>query len=224
MKLNSFETNNAKTKTSILALHSSSETLGVATLDYLNPKQTIKSSTFPIGKQLSNNLLTCIQELVPKEQWSSICRLGVATGPGGFTGTRLTVVLARTLAQQLNCPLDGVSSFELMAPRLALKLKASERNSPFWIIKKLPRRGDIGGKYQISKQSKNCQFIRVSEIEVPHLLDPQSKLRPAVQAEEDVMEDVIRLLNYSLDCLTREKKGNWENILPIYPTSPVGTI
>ena len=127
--------NNQKGKY-LLALHSSSETLGVALLNCAGINTTKQISTFPLGRALSKNLLSCVNELLPSEDWSQIVRLGVAIGPGGFTGTRLSVVMARTLAQQLGCSLDGVSSFSLMAPRLAQTLNSEQLQKPFWIVQK----------------------------------------------------------------------------------------
>jgi tRNA threonylcarbamoyladenosine biosynthesis protein TsaB len=61
-------------------------------------------AAFPLGRGLSNQLLTCIETVLPAADWTRLGRLAVATGPGGFTGTRLTIVVARTLAQQLASP------------------------------------------------------------------------------------------------------------------------
>ena len=49
--------------------------------------------------------------------------------------------MARTLAQQLDCPLLGVSSYALMAPRLERQLPQAMQREPFWITQELPRRG-----------------------------------------------------------------------------------
>ena len=81
--------------------------------------------------------------------------MAVATGPGGFTSTRMSLVLARTLAQQIGCPIDGICSFTLMAPRLVQKLDVEDREKAFWITQDLPRKGKIGGKYQIIRNSSN---------------------------------------------------------------------
>ena len=70
----------------LIGLHSSSETFGVSVLDLHNPKDSLHSSIFPIGRKLSNNLFSCVEELLPLDKWPNIIRLAVATGPGGFTG------------------------------------------------------------------------------------------------------------------------------------------
>ena len=133
----------------LLALHSSTDDLGVAIIDLEDEDKRIKSSVFKAGRQLSNNLFKYVECLLPKEKWHDIARLAVATGPGSFTGTRLSLIMARTLAQQIDCPLDGISSFALMAPRLSTRLNSNEIKKPFWITKDLIRKGIIAGKYQI---------------------------------------------------------------------------
>ena len=117
----------------LVAMHSSTEIFGVAALNLLDPNKSIKTATFPIGRTLSNKIISCVEEVIPSNEWAKIARLAVATGPGGFTGTRLSISMARTLAQQLISPLDGISSFELMVPRLARNLGRGQENNPFWI-------------------------------------------------------------------------------------------
>ena len=205
----------------ILALHSCSEILGIAILDERAPKESLKSSTFPIGRSLSNNIFNCLNELLPTSNLKDICRISVAIGPGGFTGTRITVVLARTLAQQLDCDLDGMSSFSLMAPRLLNELEPIQRKQPFWIIKNLPRRGIIGGKYQVKRDSENKNIKEVLELQKPHLLPSEAKVQPSLYASNDVEKDVLRMLSISLTKYKMKQKSNWHKVLPIYPTSPV---
>ena len=85
----------------LLALHSSSPVLGVGLQRLDRPDLPPTLARFDLGRDLANQLLGCIEQVLPAAQWPALGRLAVATGPGGFTGTRLTVVLARTLAQQL---------------------------------------------------------------------------------------------------------------------------
>jgi tRNA threonylcarbamoyl adenosine modification protein YeaZ len=128
----------------LLALHSSGETLGVA-VQRLGGQELPRLAAFPLGRGLSGALLTCVESVLPASQWPSLGRLAVAIGPGGFTGTRLTVVLARTLAQQLGLPLDGVGSFRLIAQRLLGQ--GAVPQGPFWVVQELPRRGLVAGLY-----------------------------------------------------------------------------
>ena len=86
----------------LLAMHSSSETLGLAVRDAEDPTGGTRTLSRPMGRQLTNGLIPAVEELLPRAEWASIGRLAVSTGPGGFTGTRLTVVMARTLAQPVS--------------------------------------------------------------------------------------------------------------------------
>ena len=101
----------------LLALHSSSDLLGVG-LQPLGRAEGPVLAVFPGGRDLSAGLLGALEQVLPAAAWPSLGRLAVAIGPGGFTGTRLTVTRARTLAQQLGIPLYGGGSFQLMAQRL----------------------------------------------------------------------------------------------------------
>ena len=200
----------------LLALHSSTPVLGVAVLDLDDPQGSRRVLTRPAGRELTNGLPAAVQELLPPDQWSAIVRLAVATGPGGFTGTRLTVVMARTLAQQLDCPLLGVSSYALMAARLHRSLPSELQNSPFWMTQELPRRGTVGGCYRFQTDGQ------VEELSVPYLLPAGQSVQPAVEAIPDVAADVERLLLELNWAIERDADLPWASVLPIYPTSPVG--
>ena len=199
----------------LMALHSSTERFGVALLDpQRHGHQT--HAVFDDGRGLSNSLFERIETLLPANRWRDLNGLAVATGPGGFTGTRLSVVLARTLAQQLNCPLLGVTSDALMAARLARGL--DNPSEPFWISRELRRRGTVAGRYRVSDG-------RVEELDMPHLIprdrDLGSRILPAV---DDVGVDVLRLLELLHEAVRCGVPCPWQEVLPVYPTSPVGVI
>ena len=203
----------------LLAMHSSSETLGLAVCDAEDPSGGSRILTRSLGRQLTNGLIPAVEELLPRVEWASIGRLAVSTGPGGFTGTRLTVVMARTLAQQLGCPLHGESSFALMAPRLSVALQASQALEPFSIVQTLPRRGRVAGRYRLRTGS-----APVEELECPRLLRDDEDPAPALTMELDVESDVQHLLERCHRWEQEATPGPWEPVLPIYPTSPVGPV
>lgn len=212
----------------LLALHSSTETLGLAMVSAQAPLCSAKVLCHPMGRALTNALPSVLEEVLPVSEWPGIRRLAVATGPGGFTGTRLTVVLARTLAQQLQCPLDGFSSFELMAPRLQLELPAAQRGEPFSIVQVLPRRGRVAGRYQVrdgwNQDNATCAETDLRELKVPVLLDDAEQPAPALTMAVDVGCDVLQLLRLCQDRHASDASGPWDAVLPIYPTSPVGAV
>ncbi len=205
----------------LLALHSCSESFGIAVKEADNREIIIKSEVFNIGRSLSNKLFSCIEKILPRNFWKQIIRISVAKGPGGFTSTRLTISMARVIAQQINCSLDSMSSFHLMAPRLYKNLNENNIFDPFWIKDILPRRGVLAGKYKLIKVHKESNFHEFDELVSPQLINKEQRLYPSINASNSIEKDIIELIKYSQYCHNLEVQSNWEKILPIYPTSPV---
>ena len=57
-----------------------------------------------------------------------------------------------------------------MAPRLMAMEDKRHTFQPFWIAKKLPRKGIVAGKYQIQEVGDMFAWDKVIELEKPHLL------------------------------------------------------
>ncbi|MFN6339895.1 MAG: tRNA (adenosine(37)-N6)-threonylcarbamoyltransferase complex dimerization subunit type 1 TsaB [Cyanobacteriota bacterium] len=204
----------------VLALHSSSEVLGVAAQPLGAPAVAPRMEAFPLGRQLSNALLPCVEAVLPAREWSQLARLAVATGPGGFTGTRLTVALARTLAQQLGLPLDGFSSFHLMARRL---LAADPTTIALILSQELPRHGVVAGLYGADPTRPGG----VAELRAPRLYRCEEDLTRDLgphdrrDALPSIPADVAHLLTFSQEAATFGLEAPWAAVLPLYPTSPV---
>ncbi|MCC7529086.1 MAG: tRNA (adenosine(37)-N6)-threonylcarbamoyltransferase complex dimerization subunit type 1 TsaB [Candidatus Melainabacteria bacterium] len=66
-------------------------------------------------------LLPAVDEMLSESGWkkTDLDLLVVGLGPGSFTGIRIGVVTARTLAQALNLPLTGVSLLDCYAAKVA---------------------------------------------------------------------------------------------------------
>ena len=207
----------------VLALHSCTETLavGVQSLEAgSGGAPTPAVATFPLGRALSNEILDCVESILPASAWPRLRRLAVATGPGGFTGTRLTVVLARTLAQQLQLPLDGFSDFLLMARgvRASQEFQSTTR---FWMVREQPRRGIVAGLYDWDHPSGT-----VIESRPPRLFADRAELSSIAEADHvpavsRLPEDLLELLRLSRAAAAVARPAPWQTVLPIYPTSPV---
>ena len=85
------------------------------------------------------------------QQWTDLEWIAVLKGPGSFTGTRIGVVTARTLAQQLNIPLFGFSNLAIAAWMEATQKGMGER----WTIA-VSQPGRLGytygAVYEVQKQ------------------------------------------------------------------------
>nr|YP_009530564.1 hypothetical protein PMNZ_309 [Paulinella micropora]AXY63253.1 hypothetical protein PMNZ_309 [Paulinella micropora] len=205
---------------SILALHSSSDTLGVACSNFSDQKEhCIKVASFPIKRRLSNDLLTCIESVIPARNWNQLVRLAVVIGPGGFTSTRLTVGVARILAQQLGCPLDGVNSLFLSAYRFRTTLQPFVFDHPFWLIHRLSQESIVAGCYTID-------LMGIQELENPKLiqLSELRKLEPRFNINIEVEKDVVQLLRLSQDAMSNAREAPWHRVTPLYLTSPLSKL
>lgn len=223
----------------LLALHSSGEGFGVGVLPWPLPGEIgatpsfsgspamdlppldpllrqARLQHFATGRDLSNRLLSCVDAVLPASEWPRLRRLAVAIGPGGFTSTRLSVVLARSLAQQDDLPLDGVSSFLLIARRLCRG--AQPPVAPFWLEQELPRRGRVAGLYGRDPALPGG----VVELEPPRLRQAQELLSGERRAAEPRLpDDVGELLAISALRARQGLPAAWQAVVPIYPTSPV---
>ena len=104
-------TNNLKRRDNYptLAIHSTDNSFGFG----YRKNNTLESDELFIKKfdnDLCNNLINDLNKFVSKENLQKINKLSVSTGPANFNASRLIVVLARTISQQINCPLDSFSS------------------------------------------------------------------------------------------------------------------
>lgn len=204
----------------LLALHSSSDVLGVG-LQRLDAAEPERLAAFPLARALSQRLFDCVETVLPAAEWRGLARLAVATGPGGFTGTRLTVAMARTLAQQLALPLDGVSSFHLAARRLWRRGEGPAAG-PCWLVQELPRRGLVAGLYAVDPAVPGG----IAEQRFPRLYAEASALlpHPRVAATAVLPEDVEELLALARARAVLGGEAPWQPVLPLYPTSPVGEV
>lgn len=71
----------------------------------------------PMAKGQAEHLMGMLAEVLAEQQvsWSDLTAIGVGTGPGNFTGIRISVAAARGLALGLGIPAIGVNGFDANA-------------------------------------------------------------------------------------------------------------
>jgi len=185
---------------------------------------TLESDEFFIKKfdnDLCNNLINDLNKFIPKENLLKINKLSVSIGPANFNASRLIVVLARTISQQINCPLDSFSSFEIIAKRIASKNNIFANKKSFWIYKKLKRKGLIAGKYEICHKETNSSDLVIRETVLPKVIKELESKELFFEAIYDDKEDLKELLNLSNKNLLNSNVDSWRKVLPLYPISPI---
>lgn len=209
-----------------LALHTSSPALGLS-LGVVDGAGALalRSQTWNFGRDLSAHLHPTLMDFVQPYTWADLDFLAVACGPGGFTGTRIGVVAARTLAQQLNIPLFAVSSLAALAqwtvetspqpvteaaPAIAIALKA-QRDMRFTAI------------YQPTPQGLTVlqpeQVVSPAAWEAT-LAQFSGPLR-AITAGDDLAKTAPQVLSLAYQGWQRGERPHWTEAVPYYGQHPV---
>ena len=99
----------------VLAFDTSSKALSLAILE---DKQVLAETTINIKKNHSITLMPAIDFLMASLDWTpkDLDRIVVAEGPGSYTGLRIAVATAKTLAHTLDIELVGMSSLLALVP------------------------------------------------------------------------------------------------------------
>ena len=118
----------------IAAFDTSSKALSLAILE---DKQVLAETMINIKKNHSITLMPAIDflmaslDLTPKD----LDRIVVAEGPGSYTGLRIAVATAKTLAHTLKIELVGVSSLQALVPEqaegLVIPIMDARRNNVY---------------------------------------------------------------------------------------------
>ena len=203
-----------------LVIHSTDNSFGFG----YREKNNLESDELFIKKfdnDLCNNLIVDFNKFISKESLQKVNKLSVSIGPANFNASRLVVVLARTVSQQINCPLDSFSSFEIMAKRIATKHNIFKNKQSFWIYKKLKRKGFIAGKYEICfDEQKNAELV-IRETVLPKVIQEFENKEIIFEANYEDKEDLKELLDLSSKNLSINNINSWQKVLPLYPISPI---
>lgn len=130
----------------VLAIDSSNQTMSIATIEN---SFIIGECTTHVKRHHSERLMPAIHNLMNEVEWEpkTLDRIMVAGGPGSYTGLRIGVTVAKTLAISLEKELISVSSLEVLA---ANRIGTSRYIVPFFDA----RRGNVyTGLYQTNGET-----------------------------------------------------------------------
>jgi len=199
-----------------LAIHTSSSDFGLAISNFSRDRRV---QTWALGRDLSMYLHTYLVDFLQPQTWSDLAFIAVAKGPGGFTGTRLGVVTARTLAQQLEIPLFGISSLAAIAYAESLK----GVNDAIAIQMKAQRGEVFGAIYQ---PTATGLATRLEDTVLPleqwqQQLNAWSEPLKLVVVEAEVGSTVESLLALAYLKWQLGDRPHWSDTLPFYGQHPV---
>ena len=73
--------------------------------------QQIGSIKKELGRTMATHILGCIEDLLQQQdmEWNAVTGIVVYQGPGSFTGLRIGVTIANTIAYSLQIPVLGTA-------------------------------------------------------------------------------------------------------------------
>ena len=201
-----------------LAIHSTTPQLGIAISDF---SQNNRASVWDLGRSLSSLLHQNLQEIVKPQTWQDLAFIAVAKGPGGFTGTRIGVVTARTLAQQLHIPLYGISTLAA----IAYEAVKNNHTHELLAVEMVARREKLFvGIYQLSPEGIwQCYLPDKIMTNDPWRETLNSLTSPyqLIQAPEHIAYTVDNVLKLGHLQWQQKKASNWSDVTPFYGQHPV---
>ncbi|MBO8203708.1 molecular chaperone [Prochlorococcus marinus] len=203
-----------------LVIHSTDNSFGFG----YRKTNKIESDALFIKKfdnDLCNNLIVEFNKFISKDNLRKVNKISVSIGPANFNASRLIVVLARTISQQISCPLDSFSAFEIMAKRIASKNNIFSNKQSFWIYKKLKRDGFIAGKYTICHNATKKADLFIEETVLPKVIKELDSKELFFEAKYEDEEDLKALLDLSNKGGLNANLNSWQKVFPLYPISPI---
>lgn len=205
-----------------LALHTTTPELGLAISNFT---ADTRSQVWNLERELSSRLHQHLIDFIQPQTWQDMGFIAVAKGPGGFTGTRLGMVAARTLGQQLGIPVFAVST--LAAVALERGQGEGERGKGGIIaVEMQAQRGQVfGGIYQVDKDGLEVTALLPDAAFTPSVW--QEKLASwddayqLVEAKSGLAATVTSILQLANFDWQQGKHPDWSEALPFYGQHPV---
>lgn len=210
-----------------LALHTSSPALGLA---ISNHADDLRCQTWDLGRETSNYLHPYLLDFISPQSWQDLGWIAVASGPGGFTGTRLALVTARTLGQQLDLPVFTISSLAAIAWQLFQSVPTGSIEIPAGnsvAIAMPAQRGEVfGAVYQLSQDRQELTTILAATVFAAAEWDRElARLNPSdchtVPQSANLADTVMGVLALAQIAYDRGERPDWSLALPFYGQHPV---
>ncbi len=203
-----------------LALHTSSPEFGLAWHQF---GSDIRHRTWDLGRSLSTHLHAYLAEFVAPQSFSDLAFIAVAKGPGSFTGTRLGMVTARTLGQQLEIPVFAISTLAAIVHH-----QARQENYPsgtrIAVTMKAVRGKIFVAVYEVKEGNPPVEIWsdRVeAETAWPDEITDRVSFDTAIVADGNLGNSVTSLLDIANWKWQQGERPHWSSALPFYGQHPV---
>jgi tRNA threonylcarbamoyl adenosine modification protein YeaZ len=197
-----------------LSLHTTTPELGLAMSNFAGET---RSNIWNLGRDLSSYVHQYLIDFIQPQTWTDLEFIAVAKGPGGFTGTRIGVVLARTLGQQLNIPVFAISTLAAVA------WSYKNDNQKAIAVEMPAQRGKVfGAIYQVNSQLKALfpDTVLTPEAWQETLVNCNIDYQ-LIQAQSGLAATVTNILELAYLEWQQGKCPDWSEALPYYGQHPV---
>ena len=196
-----------------LALHTTSSQLGLAISNF---QENTRSQTWDLGRELSNLLHQYLADFIQPQTWDAIAFIAVAKGPGSFTSTRIGLVTARTLGQQLHIPVFALSSLAIFAWSIREQVRM---NQLIPVQMSATKEQIYGAIYQISEQGKLITILPDILLEPEQWQEKIAYFAPDQKTfitPDNLGDNVSDLLTLAYQDWQAEIRPIWSEALPFY--------
>ncbi|QNP31280.1 tRNA (adenosine(37)-N6)-threonylcarbamoyltransferase complex dimerization subunit type 1 TsaB [Cylindrospermopsis curvispora GIHE-G1] len=180
-----------------------------------------------LGRDVSSHIHQYLVDFILPQSWPDLQLIAVAKGPGGFTGTRIGVVIARTLGQQLSVPVLAISTLAAVA----WHEKNQNPQLPDTIAVEMPaQRGKVfGAIYQINAENPGMKTLLADQVftleawqetlnGLPNNYPVEYEL---IRATSNLGVTVTSILQLAYLDWQEGKNSHWSDSLPYYGQHPV---
>jgi len=202
-----------------LAIHTTSPSLGLCLSNF---QENSKTNTWNLDRDIATHLHQYLLDFLHPLTWKDINLIAVATGPGSFTGTRIGVVTARTLAQQLEVPLWGIST---LAGYLWSHKSQYQPGIPIPIQMNARREQLFVAIYQLRDDGLGLDsYLPDTTLSYPDwqkTLDDLTTPYPPLDVSLNIANTVDSILELAYLALQKGEMSHWLQVLPFYGQHPV---
>ncbi|HHP7244501.1 MAG TPA: tRNA (adenosine(37)-N6)-threonylcarbamoyltransferase complex dimerization subunit type 1 TsaB [Elainellaceae cyanobacterium] len=209
-----------------LAIHTASPELGLALSNF---SEDSRCQVWDLGRSLSTHLHIKLADFIQPQTWQDLAFIAVAKGPGGFTGTRMGVVTARTLAQQLDIPLFAFSTLETAAWHQIRSAPQSDLSDIAIAMK--AQRGEVFAAIysaSIDRLTPTPNGLTILQAETvmgadqwQHVLESWHRPYQRIDLEGGLGAIASSLLELAQLRWHQGDRPHWSTVLPYYGQSPV---
>ncbi|BAZ88734.1 peptidase M22 glycoprotease [Raphidiopsis curvata NIES-932] len=203
-----------------LGIHTTTPELGLVMSNFVDDT---RFQVWNLGRDVSSHIHQYLVDFILPQSWPDLQLIAVAKGPGGFTGTRIGMVLARTLGQQLSVPVLPISTLAAVA----WNGKSQNPQLPDTIAVEMPaQRGKVfGAIYQINVEKSGIKALLADQVFTLEAwkgtLNDYPIEHELIRATSNLGVTVTSILQLAYLDWQQGKNGHWSDSLPYYGQHPV---